>query len=360
MESEGHMVDSDLVKACYRVILGREPESEGVLREMGARLATVDDLLGEFLASEEFRSRLPHRYPNEFHAENARNDQSLSEATRIDVDVSPWQQNALFDRLRRQWQKLGREEPFWSVLTDDKYRASQLDRDIRADFYETHRAGARHVDAFCARNHVRVPGGICVELGCGVGRVTVHLAKRFERVVAIDISEGHLQQCRNIAEDLGIENIEYVLLRSPDELQNIGDYDFFYSMLTLQHNPPPIQKYQLELILSKLRHGGAFLFQAQTSYPQYRFSVEEYLSSPVGTMDMHNLPMREIFSIFERLGLRAREVATNPYTGQAGSYTFFGLAPDGRSGARTCRDHGAAGSGGLLYACRHFFKYGSR
>ena len=39
-------------------------------------------------------------------------------------------------------------------------------------------------------------GGVCVEVGCGPGRMTGALAERFDRVVALDVSPAMLEQAR--------------------------------------------------------------------------------------------------------------------------------------------------------------------
>ena len=39
-------------------------------------------------------------------------------------------------------------------------------------------------------------GGVCVEVGCGPGRMTAVLAERFDRVVAVDVSQGMLERAR--------------------------------------------------------------------------------------------------------------------------------------------------------------------
>src|SRR6478735_10371022 len=39
-------------------------------------------------------------------------------------------------------------------------------------------------------------GGVCVEVGCGPGRMTGALAERFDRVLALDVSPAMLDQAR--------------------------------------------------------------------------------------------------------------------------------------------------------------------
>jgi SAM-dependent methyltransferase len=172
-----------------------------------------------------------------------------------------------------------------------------------------------------------------VDFGCGVGRVALHLALRFDKVIAVDISEGNLRQCADMAARRGLANIECLLLRSPDDLSHLPEVDFVYSVIALQHNTPPIQKLLLDMLLAKIRDGGGFLFQTQTFYHDDVFDIEKYLKSPVDVMDVHSLPMHEILRLIEHHGLSLREVASDHWTGRHGSHTFFGVARPDRAGA---------------------------
>jgi SAM-dependent methyltransferase len=310
------MIDKDLVAACYRAILGREPESEAVVEDKIKWTASPEALIRDLLHSTEFQTHLPQRIADHY----------FYDRPQIDVDVSEAQRKALFDRLQRQWRALGDEEPFWSVLTHETYRAANLDQAVIDRFYETGADHAQLIELFCARTQSEIRYGTCVELGCGVGRVTKHLAARFEKVIALDISEGNLRECRAMAEKAGLSNIECMLLQSPEDITRLEAVDFFYSVIALQHSPPPIQKYMLDILLSKLRVGGGFLFQTQTYYPLYAFSIEEHLASSAEVMDMHSLPMHEALRLIDKHGHRIQEVMEDMWTGRNGSHTFFGLA----------------------------------
>jgi len=310
------MIDRELVTSCYRAILGREPDNASVVEEKLAWASSAEALIREFLDSAEFQSRLPRRIADDYFRQKAR----------IDVDVSELETQALFQRMQIQWRELGRQEPFWSVLTHDEYRTTDIDDAALARFYKTGAEHAGLLDLFCARNEVEIRRGVCLELGCGVGRVTKHLAKRFEKIIAADISEGNLVHCKAMAEREGISNIECVLIKTPDTLISMPYLDCFYSTIVLQHNPPPIQKIQLELIMNKMTPGGVFFFQTQTYAADYCFHVDEYLRSPIGIMDMHSLPMHEILHVIERHGHSLCEVAADMWTGRYGSHTFFGYS----------------------------------
>jgi SAM-dependent methyltransferase len=307
----------ELVEACYRAILGRPPEdAEAVERKL--RAGSLQDIIREFVESEEFLAARSTPMPD-------LRDQYFQPAPQIAVDATPAQLKALFARLQLQWQALGEREPFWSVITHSEYKLEEFDDETRARFFASGAEHAALTDIFCERNAVKVKRGLCVELGCGVGRVTQHLAASFDKVLAIDISEGNLAECRKMADARGLANIETRLLISPEDLKDLPPIDFFYSMIVLQHDPPPVQKYILDIIFGKIAACGGFLFQAQTYAPFDSFSVEDHLASPLHTMDMHSLPMHEILRLAEKHGLSIREVLPDNWTGRFGSHTFFGV-----------------------------------
>lgn len=311
------MIDRDTVETCYRVLLRRPPESEEVIADKLRWCPDLESLLRALIDSPEFQGPQSLSPIPAFYAAPAE----------IDVAVSPAQMKALFARLSGQWKAMGETQPFWSVLTREEYRTENLNDAALTELYA---GGERHaglVDLFAARNGRTINHGVCLELGCGVGRVTQHLAKRYEKVIAVDISDGNLAQCRAMIGHRGLTNVETVLLTSPEDIANLPAFDVFFSMIVLQHNPPPIQKYTLDTLLKKLRPGGAFCFQLQTFAPSYKFEIEQFLISPVDTMDMHSLPMHEVLDLLRRHRLDIWEVAADEFTGRFGSYTFFGGAP---------------------------------
>ena len=116
--------------------------------------------------------------------------------SRIDVRVDEATLRLLFERSMRQWARLGETEPYWSVLTHDKYKRDNLTPDALDEFMHTGEEAASFLDLFLNRAGLAAPKGLCVEFGCGVGRVTASLARRFERVLAVDISPGNLAEDR--------------------------------------------------------------------------------------------------------------------------------------------------------------------
>jgi SAM-dependent methyltransferase len=78
-------------------------------------------------------------------------------------------------------------------------------------------------------------GGVCVEVGCGPGRMTGALAARFDRVVAVDVSPEMLARARA---EVAAPNVEFREI-SGQRLDGVGDAsaDFAVCYLVLQHLP---------------------------------------------------------------------------------------------------------------------------
>jgi SAM-dependent methyltransferase len=245
----------------------------------------------------------------------------------IETEVDAATLAALFARTQAQWMRLGETEPHWSVLTHESFRAERLDEAARAAFYATGEAAAGLVQRLAARAGAAAPGGVCLELGCGVGRVTAPLAARFERVVGVDISRGNLALAERRLAEAGIANGELRLLESVAAVADLPACDLLFSVIVLQHNSPPVQAFMLDQLLPKVRPGGAALFQTPTNVPGYRFSAADYLASPDAEMEMHALPQATVLGLLRRHGLQVQEVLMDPWTGGYGSNTFFATRP---------------------------------
>src|SRR5207247_7257709 len=62
-------------------------------------------------------------------------------------------------------------------------------------------------------------GGVCVEVGCGFGRMTPRLAERFDRVLALDVSPAMIEAARAA---VAAPNVEFHTV-SGDRLDGVGD-----------------------------------------------------------------------------------------------------------------------------------------
>lgn len=241
----------------------------------------------------------------------------------VELETTKKQEQELFQRVHSVWTNYGNVDPYWSVITAPQFKASQIDAQSIEDFYSSGADSANLVQEFFARSGNTQPRGTCLELGAGVGRVTNQLSRLFDKVIAVDISSGNLELAARRAEKMGLRNIEFELISSFNDYWELEHFDFLFSTITLQHNPPPLQAMLLDCLLGKIRAGGGCLFQLATEHPGSSFSVAEYLQQDTDGMEMHSLPMRHVFRLLEKHRIELLEVRPDGWTGETGSFTFF-------------------------------------
>jgi 2-polyprenyl-3-methyl-5-hydroxy-6-metoxy-1,4-benzoquinol methylase len=247
---------------------------------------------------------------------------------------------ALFSRVSSTWSRLGQQDPYFSVCTDPRLLGAEIGDQGKEELYASGQDELRHLASFAARSGIDLAGRSCLELGCGVGRVTRWLAPVFRRVHAIDVSPGHLAIAQRELSEAGIENVSLTQISSPEDLRQIVGYDVFFSIIVLQHNPPPLIAYILMQVLTNLNPGGVGFFQVPTYDLDYSFSIDEYLNKPIpeeAQVEMHVLPQRDVFRIVQATGCRLLEIREADYTGirNGVSNTFFvqkELEPGARAG----------------------------
>lgn len=215
----------------------------------------------------------------------------------VNLNVTSEQLEKLFLRIQEEWTQFGSDDPYWSVLTHDKFKMNTIDQKMKNEFYESGKGDFDVLQAYCTKHHIPLPKGRCLELGCGVGRVTHYLAKHFDHVDAVDISAPHLRLCDENLKAQRISNFTPIWLNNFLNFKTqLGEYDCFYSVIVLQHNPPPVQQYMLSLILSKIAPGGICLFQIPTSLDGYKFNCETYFATEKN-MEIHCLPLHVIIDL---------------------------------------------------------------
>ncbi|MGQ0776360.1 MAG: class I SAM-dependent methyltransferase [Pseudonocardiales bacterium] len=159
------------------------------------------------------------------------------------------------DELKLTWERLGRTDPLWAVLSDPAKRGGGWDTD---EFMAT---GTQHVALILdALEHAGVLlGNRVLDFGCGVGRLSNVLAEHARSVAGVDIADSMIEQARQ-------------LNRHPDRLEfyhydghwlpfDDNSFDSAVSLMVLQHSPPAVQLSCLLELQRVVRPGGVIAVQ---------------------------------------------------------------------------------------------------
>ena len=293
----------------YRLFLDREPESPEVVAKMASELKTSSDIRRCFVSSAEYRERIGN---------TARLSLGGHEPPMQVEDVrDPKEVARLLEHIAKTWTRFGDTEPHFSVITNEKFKAERIEEN-REDFNASGKDSVDRMTASFARAGVTLrAAATCLEIGCGVGRVTAWLARRGGKVLATDISASHLALAREHMAAENIGNVEFHRLTGIETLDTLPPFDLFFSVIVLQHNPPPVIRTILERVFVRLRPGGIAYFQVPTYRAGYSFDLDAYLRDDYGKgeMEMHVLPQSTVLRVAAEHGLDLLEVIEDPYTG---------------------------------------------
>ena len=305
---------AETVALAYRLLLGREPENAEVVNDLAHAVHSTTQLRDVFLTAPEFRNQMAallerpdavqQRHPFHF------------PAIPVEADVTDELLARMLARTQSQWEQLGRSDPYWSVITQPHYRKEQFE-DYRQQFELSGKHSCELFLAALRRNGIN-PGSLrtCLEVGCGVGRVTRYLAQAVQQVIGCDISSQHLDLARQYLDSKAVANVELRHWSSIEAISQLPLFDALYSVITLQHNPPPVMAWMLRRLLGSLAPGGIAYFQLATYRNGYLFEAERYLNTPaLPTLEMHVLPQAQVFRIVQEAGCACLEVREDTMCG---------------------------------------------
>lgn len=136
-----------------------------------------------------------------------------------------------------EWEEFGRNDPYYGVMTCDKFRKNNLDDKHFVEFFQS---GRDHVDYILDAIRTSIHPGFsptnALDFGCGVGRVAIPLAGVCPAVVGVDVSSSMLEEARKNCIKQSVTNVDFHT--SDDDLSNVsGKFDLVHSLFTLQHIP---------------------------------------------------------------------------------------------------------------------------
>jgi SAM-dependent methyltransferase len=208
------------------------------------------------------------------------------------------------DKLKNDWENLAERDALGAILTDASRTGGRWDI---AEFMATGDA-----EVAIVMNHLahlgQVPDsdGEGLDFGCGVGRLTQALARRFARCVGVDISPQMIDRAVALNRHAHCRYVAHSKTRLPfaDE-----SFSFIYSNIVLQHVPARFSEQYLREFVRVLAPGGVLVFGVQDSFAapdiatrmvrvrhilHLRSRIQGALGVGQRQMQMHCLPERVV------------------------------------------------------------------
>jgi SAM-dependent methyltransferase len=184
----------------------------------------------------------------------------------------------------RDWDDLALVDPFWAVLAADDKRGGGWEP---TEFFATGEADVEEMLATAAQLGRPTRHERALDFGCGVGRLTRALARRFEEAVGIDVSERMLEHARRLNADT--PNVTFASSDQPPP----ESFDLVVANLVLQHLPSKaLARVYIGRLIKATRPDGLLVFQLPTKLPlarrlQPRRRLYQPLRTRVGAERLH-------------------------------------------------------------------------
>ena len=234
------------------------------------------------------------------------------------------------EELRKDWEVLAADDPYWAVLSHPDKRGNVWDADA---FFETGRREIRAMLDQLAKLDVDVRLERALDFGCGPGRLVQALGDHFHSVDGVDITEGMVTRAREL--NRHGDRCRYHQNARPDlSLFPNETFDLVHSTITLQHIATPLALGYISEFIRVVKPGGVVVFDVPSTSAnplrhalrritprvllrarfRRKYRVESY-------MDMSPIPRDRVIAHLSSLGVEM--LAAEPST--AAGFTWPGF-----------------------------------
>jgi len=164
--------------------------------------------------------------------------------------------------LQKNWEGFAKKDPLWAICTQpDKIK----NKWCKEEFFLTGEKEIAVVWKYLTSIRQTVDTKRALDFGCGVGRLTRALAKRFSFCFGIDISPTMIKLANRFNK---YPKKCYYLVNSSNNLAVFKDshFSFIYSSIVFQHMPFRYTKNYLKEFVRVLKPGGIAVFQVPEKY----------------------------------------------------------------------------------------------
>lgn len=185
-------------------------------------------------------------------------------------------------RLQQVWEGHARQDPLWAIISTPSKRGGKWDLQ---EFLATGEHEIAELFATLRTHQIEFDASAALDFGCGVGRLSQALARRFEKVCGVDIAPTMIENARQLNQYPA--KCSY-FLNAQQDLRLFGDaeFSFIYSNVVLQHIPPEITRCYLAEFARVLKPGGLLVFQLPSRYETEQGLPDDAFTAAVEWLDV--------------------------------------------------------------------------
>jgi cyclopropane fatty-acyl-phospholipid synthase-like methyltransferase len=206
------------------------------------------------------------------------------------------------------WEKWGAKDPYYGVVSRSEFRACSFVEN-RDRFFNSGEEFIDKVFAQAKRCFGGIKkGGTGLDFGCGVGRLTIPLARRLGHVDGLDVAPGMLKLARENCKVAGRGNVEFYQSNGMfDSERWPRRYDYINSYIVLQHIPVRRGYTIIDRLLGLLNDDGIAMLHVslRRNLPLWRSAVYRM---------KHSIPLASYaFNVLQNKPLRTPQMQMNEY-----------------------------------------------
>ncbi len=149
-------------------------------------------------------------------------------------------------------------------------------------------------------------GGVknILDIGCGSGTISLHLASKGFKVKGIDISKKAIKACEESSKSIGLKNVEFEVSDFPNKILN-GKYDLVFFSEVIEHLPD--DEFALKKIHKLLNPGGIlFLSTPSKNAPMHKLGLAKKFDKEVGHLRRYTI--EELREKLKRNGFKVKNI----------------------------------------------------
>jgi 2-polyprenyl-3-methyl-5-hydroxy-6-metoxy-1,4-benzoquinol methylase len=241
----------------------------------------------------------------------------------------PW------DSTAEDWERLGRIDPYWAVISEESYRRERMSDAQLTRFLQSGEAYVEHLWHQCRNMFGSFAPSRALDFGCGVGRVTLPLARRTTSVVGVDIAQSMLDHARALLDSHGVTNVELVkLIGGDDTLARVkGPFDLVHSLIVFQHIPVARGLALVRRLIELAGDEGVVVLHVLYDSP-FRRAWPRRMAARVlrplrrrrgrpPEIQMNPYPLNSVFALLQEGGVRTLHVELTDHAGHLGATLVF-------------------------------------